>query len=284
MTTALWIALCAGGLVVGFVGGFGYRRRQASPGQAANPKPSADSASPAGSGPTDSPDQPSVVSAPDFSGPKAPDQRPMPVVEAHGARVIDLRRPVPAPARAAHPAKALPDAARLEPQTERADAQVIDLRERSHAAVAVHNLQFVKGIGPLLDWELRRHGVISLADFVALDDARIDQLDQAIAVLRAKRVRNKLQPRAAAMLEAAAAGATATPPDTSELRRVHGIGHTMARWLETREITTLTQLAALDDDDIAELQAELTAFPGRIVDEGWVNQARQLTRPSLEST
>jgi predicted flap endonuclease-1-like 5' DNA nuclease len=57
----------------------------------------------------------------------------------------------------------------------------------------------------------------------------------------------------------------------------------MARWLETQEILTLEQLAGLDDDDVAELQAGLAAFPGRIVQQRWVEQARKLIAGPTES-
>ena len=58
----------------------------------------------------------------------------------------------------------------------------------------------------------------------------------------------------------------------------------MARWLETQEITTLDDLAGLDADDVAELQAALAGFPGRIVQQRWVKQARRMTSAPTETT
>jgi predicted flap endonuclease-1-like 5' DNA nuclease len=82
------------------------------------------------------------------------------------------------------------------------------------------------------------------------------------------------------MLDAAGKYNIAEPPDNGELRRVQGIGTTMMRWLETHDITSLEDLAALDKAQTRDLSNELTDDPNRIREQRWVNQARALLVPT----
>lgn len=154
-------------------------------------------------------------------------------------------------------------------------ADVIDLRDRVRVAVPLHNLQFVRGIGPGVDLALRRQGITTLADLAGLDRAGIERVAATIDGLSAKQLRTR-RGRAREMLAAAESATVAAPPDTTALRLVRGIGPTMARWLETHDITDLETLAALDRDQVDRLEAQLVDHPGRIRAERWVKQARAL--------
>ena len=70
-------------------------------------------------------------------------------------------------------------------------------------------------------------------------------------------------------------GPFTTAPDgpADDLKRISGVGPKLEAMLNEQGITTFAQLAALDDDDVDELQARLPQFPGRIRRDDWVAQA-----------
>jgi predicted flap endonuclease-1-like 5' DNA nuclease len=285
MGTALWVTLCGVGLLVGVIVGFGLRRRHAisvdptridNSGQALDPE--------ADPSPEPTPDTSGgiVIDSASFGSGKPRARRRPTHDDGARAAVIDLRRPADNPppvtqretegSPVADPPGSIPD----KRAADDVDAQIIDLRDRVTTPVPVHNLQFIHGIGPLLDFEMRRLGVVTLQDLAAISQADAEGLAEVVPELTAKKVRKKLRGRARTMLAAAGQYNIAQPPDTSGLRRVDGIGSTMARWLETRGITTLDQLAALDETGQATLQGALPEFPDRIATQQWVKQARHV--------
>jgi predicted flap endonuclease-1-like 5' DNA nuclease len=61
-----------------------------------------------------------------------------------------------------------------------------------------------------------------------------------------------------------------------DLRQIKGIGPKLEKLLNDVGITTLAQLAALDESGVSDLQSHLEQFPGRVEREEWVAQAKNL--------
>jgi predicted flap endonuclease-1-like 5' DNA nuclease len=68
--------------------------------------------------------------------------------------------------------------------------------------------------------------------------------------------------------------AGAGEPD--DLKLIVGIGPVLERMLHSLGITTFRQIAHWSDRDVAEFDARLPEFPGRIVRDQWVTQSRAL--------
>lgn len=64
--------------------------------------------------------------------------------------------------------------------------------------------------------------------------------------------------------------------ESQDLKQIKGIGPKLEKSLNSFGITTLTELASLDEVGINELQNHLDQFPGRVEREQWVSQARSL--------
>lgn len=84
----------------------------------------------------------------------------------------------------------------------------------------------------------------------------------------------------------AAAGAPVRPlflaaPDgePDDLTAISGIGPRLATLLADIGIFHIGQIAAWTPDDIAEVDAKLGAFKGRITRDHWIEQARELSPP-----
>lgn len=65
--------------------------------------------------------------------------------------------------------------------------------------------------------------------------------------------------------------------DHHDLKQIGGIGPGLEKKLKDSGITTLKELAALDDHDIARLEKDVIRFSGRIKRDKWVEQAKKLT-------
>lgn len=63
--------------------------------------------------------------------------------------------------------------------------------------------------------------------------------------------------------------------DPDDLKKIKGIGPVLERKLNSLGITTFSQIAKLDDNGVAEIDAVLN-FKGRIQRERWIEQARGL--------
>ena len=66
----------------------------------------------------------------------------------------------------------------------------------------------------------------------------------------------------------------AAGPD--DLKLIVGVGPVLERMLHTLGVTTFRQIARWNERDVAEFDAKLPEFPGRIVRDQWVTQARAL--------
>jgi predicted flap endonuclease-1-like 5' DNA nuclease len=74
--------------------------------------------------------------------------------------------------------------------------------------------------------------------------------------------------------------ATAQPVHESlhgdDLKRIKGVGPKLEKLLNSLGVTSYSQIAAWDDDEIDRIDAQLGAFAGRIRRDDWPTQARYL--------
>ena len=66
------------------------------------------------------------------------------------------------------------------------------------------------------------------------------------------------------------------PVRQDDLKMISGVGPGLERKLLDFGITSYAQIAALTGDDIAELEAHVVKFAGRIKRDDWIGQAQQL--------
>jgi predicted flap endonuclease-1-like 5' DNA nuclease len=64
--------------------------------------------------------------------------------------------------------------------------------------------------------------------------------------------------------------------EPDDLKLIVGIGPVLERMLHSLGVTTFRQIARWSERDVAEFDAKLPEFPGRIVRDQWVTQARAL--------
>ena len=77
-------------------------------------------------------------------------------------------------------------------------------------------------------------------------------------------------PKAKPAKSAAAAG-------SDDLKKLSGVGPALEKKLHAAGVTSLAQIAAWTDADVAEMDEKLS-FKGRIEREGWIDQAKELTK------
>ena len=66
------------------------------------------------------------------------------------------------------------------------------------------------------------------------------------------------------------------PVRQDDLKMISGVGPGLEKKLLDAGITSYAQIAALTEDDIAELEAHVVKFAGRIKRDDWIGQAQQL--------
>jgi predicted flap endonuclease-1-like 5' DNA nuclease/ribosomal protein S13 len=76
--------------------------------------------------------------------------------------------------------------------------------------------------------------------------------------------------------ELAARAVPAPLPARDDVTLIRGIGPKISDLLARHGITSLRQIAAFTADDIARIGPLLPVYPGRIVDDRWIDQAREL--------
>ena len=64
--------------------------------------------------------------------------------------------------------------------------------------------------------------------------------------------------------------------EPDDLKLIVGVGPVLERMLHSLGVTTFRQIARWSDREVAEFDAKLPEFPGRIVRDQWVTQARAL--------
>lgn len=88
----------------------------------------------------------------------------------------------------------------------------------------------------------------------------------------------KAAPKAAKKSEAKAETATPAAVDgADDLKKLSGVGPALEKKLNAAGVTSFAQIAAWGEADIAEFDEKLS-FKGRIEREGWVDQAKELTK------
>ncbi|MEO0557665.1 MAG: hypothetical protein AAF170_05710 [Bacteroidota bacterium] len=129
-------------------------------------------------------------------------------------------------------------------------------------------------------------------DTEALDaaKARIQELEAELADCRAKVIDTSVA--SASGVDAAPAGAETSyglfgpvadrPID--DLKAISGIGQIIEKQLAGIGVVTYRQIAAFDEVDIERVQEAIDFFPGRIVREGWIEQAESLHREKYGDT
>jgi len=66
--------------------------------------------------------------------------------------------------------------------------------------------------------------------------------------------------------------------EPDDLKLIVGVGPVLERMLHSLGVTTFRQISRWTERDISEIDAKLPEFPGRIVRDQWVTQARSLHR------
>jgi predicted flap endonuclease-1-like 5' DNA nuclease len=66
------------------------------------------------------------------------------------------------------------------------------------------------------------------------------------------------------------------PPVRDDVLLIRGIGPKIAAILATHGVTSLRQIATFTEADIARIGPLLPVYPNRIVDDNWIEQARNL--------
>ena len=154
------------------------------------------------------------------------------------------------------------------------------------------DLEQIRGVGPKLALRLRENGVTTFAQIAAWTDAEIDAFDAKLPEFRGRIRKEGWVESARACLagpsdEPAAASpepdpvvAVEQPPAViydaaDDLVDLYGVGPRIARLLSEHGVTTFRQIAAWTPADVQRFSALLPDFKDRIVDEGWVDSARE---------
>ncbi len=106
-----------------------------------------------------------------------------------------------------------------------------------------------------------------------------DVLDEGAAPAERNKALIDSAPAATPMQPAAGVTATTSAAARSsggDLTRIKGLGPKLAATLNGLGVTSLSQIAGWDDDDIDRIDGQLGRFQGRIRRDDWVGQARLL--------
>lgn len=118
-----------------------------------------------------------------------------------------------------------------------------------------------------------------LTDTSALDsaNARIHELERELADCRAAAAATPMASGEATVAVGSYGlfGPVAERP-IDDLKVISGIGPVIEKQLAHIGVVTYRQIAEFDDADIERVQEAIDFFPGRIVREGWIDQAAKL--------
>lgn len=111
-------------------------------------------------------------------------------------------------------------------------------------------------------------------------DMSVMEVEQAMAVMfpdSIAPVAKKKSASTARPTRAASIKAIATPPvRQDDLKLISGVGPGLEKKLQDAGITSYAQIAALTAKEIADLEAHVVKFAGRITRDDWIGQAKQL--------
>ena len=133
-------------------------------------------------------------------------------------------------------------------------------------------------------WPIILGGLIALIALALLLTRRsqhveIGQIDPVIAPTLARQV--PIDPPATLPEVRLAETSPAPPTSGDDLRRIKGLGPKVAARLSELGVVRFDQLAALDADAQAALDAQLGTFAGRMARDRWVEQAGLLARDDI---
>ena len=133
-------------------------------------------------------------------------------------------------------------------------------------------------------WPIILGGLIALIALVLLLTRRsqhveIGQIDPVIAPTLARQ--GPIDPPATLPEVRIAETSPAPPTSGDDLRRIKGLGPKVAARLSELGVVRFDQLAALDADAQAALDAQLGTFAGRMARDRWVEQAGLLARDDI---
>ena len=113
----------------------------------------------------------------------------------------------------------------------------------------------------------------AMLDFSFLELAPTKTIELMLSARTTTGVKEQpVEPKRASEIKAIAQ----VPVRQDDLKMISGVGPGLERKLLDYGITSYAQIAALNDDDIAELEAHVVKFAGRIKRDDWIGQAKQL--------
>lgn len=111
-------------------------------------------------------------------------------------------------------------------------------------------------------------------------DMSVMEVDQAMALMFPDSVSGTGKKKSAGSVRVSRAASTkaiATPPvRQDDLKLISGVGPGLEKKLQDAGITSYAQIAALTAKEIADLEANVVKFAGRITRDDWIGQAKQL--------
>ena len=123
----------------------------------------------------------------------------------------------------------------------------------------------------MIDDSLALNRAIMNFDFIEMTSAEVIELMfPFVAAGGAKK--KSAQPKRASETKAIAQ----TPISYDDLQLIAGVGPGLEQKLRDAGITSYSQIAALTPAEIAELEANVVKFTGRITRDDWIGQAQQL--------
>ncbi len=139
--------------------------------------------------------------------------------------------------------------------------------KRAEAVISQSNAIFDQ----MIDDSLALNRAMMNFDFIEMTSAEVMELMfPFVAAGSAKK--KSAQPKRASETKAIAQ----TPISHDDLKLIAGVGLGLEKKLLDAGITSYSQIAALTPAEIAELEANVVKFTGRITRDDWIGQAQQL--------
>lgn len=123
----------------------------------------------------------------------------------------------------------------------------------------------------IIDDSLALNRAMMNFDFVEMTSAEAIELI-FLSVTPGNTKKKSAQPKRASQTKAIAQ----TPISHDDLKLISGVGPGLERKLRDAGITSYSQIAALTPAEIADLEANVVKFTGRITRDDWIGQAQQL--------
>ena len=113
----------------------------------------------------------------------------------------------------------------------------------------------------------------AMMDFSFLELAPTKTIELMLSARTTTGVKEQpVEPKRASEIKAIAQ----VPVRQDDLKMISGVGPGLEKKLQDAGIKSYAQIAALTDDDIAELEAHVVKFAGRIKRDDWIGQAQHL--------